>query len=251
MMAIEAKYMGYQVVVLDPTSDCPTAQVSDDQIVANYDNLEAIKKLTEVSDVVTYEFENVDLQAARYIEEQGKLPQRADLLKITQNRDQEKNTMKELQIPVSPFLVITKESEVESALASIGYPAVIKTCQWGYDGKGQLKIDSEEDIAAVKQFMTETGQRYIIEKWVDFDKEISVVLTRNFEGEIQFFPIAENSHKDHILDETIAPAIISDQLMESALEAAEKIATHLQVVGSFAIEMFVKADEIYINEMAP
>jgi len=251
MMAIEAKYMGYQVVVLDPTSDCPTAQVSDDQIVANYDDLEAIKKLTEVSDVVTYEFENVDLQAARYIEEQGKLPQRADLLKITQNRDQEKNTMKELQIPVSPFLVITKESEVESALASIGYPAVIKTCQGGYDGKGQLKIDSEEDIAAVKQFMTETGQRYIIEKWVDFDKEISVVLTRNFEGEIQFFPIAENSHKDHILDETIAPAIISDQLMESALEAAEKIATHLQVVGSFAIEMFVKADEIYINEMAP
>lgn len=251
MMAMEAKFMGYRVVVLDPTPNCPTAQVSDDQILAPYDDLEAIKQLTEISDVVTYEFENVDLQAAKYIEEKGKLPQGATVLQITQNRDEEKNLMKALQIPVSPFAVITRKSEIQPALEKIGFPAVIKTCQGGYDGKGQLKINSIADLSLVEQFTDENGDRFIIEKWLTFDREISIVLTRDRKGKISFFPVAENIHKDHILDETIAPARISDVIKAEALSAAEKIANHLEVVGSFAIEMFVKGENIFMNELAP
>ena len=251
MMAIEAKYMGYDVVVLDPTPNCPTAQVSDEQIVASYDDMNAIKQLTEMCDVVTYEFENVDLQAAKYIEDQGKLPQSANVLKITQNRDKEKELMKSLNIPVSPFTVIERKEEVKRALSERNFPAVIKTCHGGYDGKGQLKINSMDDLEKVENFVEEKGEKYIIEEWITHDKEISVVLTRHASGEISFFPIAENIHKNHILDETIAPARISEKVRNEALSAAEKIVNHLQVVGTFAIEMFVKGEEIYVNELAP
>ena len=251
MMAIEAKYMGYDVVVLDPTPNCPTAQVSDEQIVASYDDMNAIKQLTEMCDVVTYEFENVDLQAAKYIEDQGKLPQSANVLKITQNRDKEKELMKSLNIPVSPFTVIERKEEVKRALSERNFPAVIKTCRGGYDGKGQLKINSMDDLEKVENFVEEKGEKYIIEEWITHDKEISVVLTRHASGEISFFPIAENIHKNHILDETIAPARISEKVRNEALSAAEKIVNHLQVVGTFAIEMFVKGEEIYVNELAP
>lgn len=251
MMAIEAKYMGYDVFVLDPTPNCPTAQVSDEQIVASYDDMNAIKQLTELCDVVTYEFENVDLQAAKYIEDQGKLPQSANVLKITQNRDKEKELMKSLNIPVSPFTVIERKEEVKRALSERNFPAVIKTCHGGYDGKGQLKINSMDDLEKVENFVEEKGEKYIIEEWITHDKEISVVLTRHASGEISFFPIAENIHKNHILDETIAPARISEKVRNEALSAAEKIVNHLQVVGTFAIEMFVKGEEIYVNELAP
>lgn len=251
MMAIEAKYMGYDVIVLDPTLNCPTAQVSDEQIVAPYDDLEAIKELTAKSDVVTYEFENVDLEAARYIEDEHKLPQGADLLQVTQNRDQEKQLIKDLSIPVSPFVIVDEVADCKKALEEIGFPSVIKTCHGGYDGKGQLKINSMDDLSAVEDFVLAHKQRCIIEHWITFDKEISVILTRDQKGEIAFFPLAENIHKDHILADTIAPARVGGEVRKKALAAARKIAERLNVVGSFAIEMFVKNDDIYINELAP
>src|SRR5690625_348727 len=148
MMAIAAKYMGYNIVVLDPTPNCPTAQVADNHIVAAYDNMDAIKKLTEQSDVITYEFENVDLEAARYIEGKGKLPQGAYALQVTQNREAEKTLMTELNIPVAPFSIVKNEVEARVALENTNFPAVIKTCTGGYDGKGQLKLESVNDIEA-------------------------------------------------------------------------------------------------------
>lgn len=250
MMAIAAKYMGYNVIVLDPTPNCPTAQVSDGQIVAAYDDMEAIKELTEKSDVVTYEFENVDLDAATFIEEAGKLPQGAFALEVTQNREKEKNLMREIGLPVPNFSIVHNGTECEAALEKITLPAVIKTCRGGYDGKGQLKIESEQDKEAAIQF-ADQGGTFIIEEWITFDKEISTVFTRSQSGEIMFFPIAENDHKDHILYETIAPARISDELNRKAKEAASLLAEKMNVVGTFAIEMFVKGEEIFINEMAP
>lgn len=251
MMAIAAQYMGYDIVVLDPTPNCPTAQVADKQIVAHYDDMKAIKQLTDLSDVVTYEFENVDLSAARYIEEQGKLPQGATLLAVTQNRDQEKGLMNKLSIPVTPFVVVDRVEDCEAVMDEIGFPAVIKTCHGGYDGKGQLKINSIDDLSNVQAFVRDHNQRCIIEKWLSFDREISVIFTRTLEGEIEFFPVAENKHEDHILAETIVPALISEQLTIDAQVAARQLAEELNVVGTFAIEMFVAGDAIFINEMAP
>lgn len=250
MMAIAAKYMGYNVVVLDPTPNCPTAHVADEQIVAAYDDMDAIKQLTEKSDVVTYEFENVDLTAATYIEKEGKLPQGAYALEVTQNREKEKNTMKEAGLPIPNFAIVHNGEQCEATLQQFTFPAVIKTCRGGYDGKGQLKIESAKDIPAAVEFVKQGGT-FIIEEWITFDKEISVIFTRTQTGEIVFFPVAENDHKDHILYETIAPARITDIVKNKAIEAARTLAEKMNVVGTFAIEMFVKGEGIYINEMAP
>ncbi|GAB3043194.1 5-(carboxyamino)imidazole ribonucleotide synthase [Virgibacillus ainsalahensis] len=250
MMAIAAKYMGYNVAVLDPTLNCPTAQVADKQITAAYDDMDAIKELTQISDVVTYEFENVDLTAATYIEEHGKLPQGAFALEITQNREKEKELMRNANLPVPEFSIVTNEKECETALQNITYPAVIKTCSGGYDGKGQIKLNSPEDAQAAIDF-AEKNKHCIIEQWLKFDKEISVVFTRSESGDITFFPIAENNHKDHILYKTTVPARISEGIQSKAHEATDKLAQAMNIVGTFAIEMFVKGEEIYLNEMAP
>lgn len=250
MMSIAAKYMGYNVVVLDPTPNCPTAQVADEQIVAAYDDMEAIETLTEKSDVVTYEFENVDLAAATYIEKAGKLPQGAYALEVTQNREKEKTVMQEVGLPIPAFSIVHNGAECEKALQTTSLPAVIKTCRGGYDGKGQLKIESEADFADAIAFSEQKGT-FIIEEWIAFDKEISVIFTRSVTGEIEIFPVAENDHKDHILYETIAPARISEGVQQKAMEAVTLLAEAIDIVGTFAIEMFVQGDEIFINEMAP
>lgn len=250
MMAIAARYMGYQIVVLDPTPNCPTAQIADEQIVAPYDDMGAIKKLTEISDVVTYEFENVDLMAATYIEKKGKLPQGAYALEVTQNRKKEKELIDRLLLPVPQFKVVHGEKECEHVLKDFPLPAVIKTCTGGYDGKGQLKIRSSKDIKEAIEFARE-HQFCLIEEWVIFDKEVSVIFTRTDTGQITFFPVVENMHKDHILHESIVPAKINEKTTEKVIKAASTIAEEMNIVGTFAIEMFVQGNDIYINEMAP
>ena len=250
MMSIAAKYMGYNVIVLDPTPNCPTSQVADEQIVAAYDDMEAIKELTDKSDVVTYEFENVDLAAAAYIEKAGKLPQGAYALEVTQNREKEKSVMQEVGLPIPTFSIVESGAACEAALQDTTLPAVIKTCRGGYDGKGQLKIETEADFPAAIEF-AEQGGTFIIEEWIRFDKEISVIFTRATTGEMEIFPIAENDHKDHILYETIAPARISETVREKAMNAAILLARQIDIVGTFAIEMFVRGNEVFINEMAP
>lgn len=250
MMALSAKYINYNIVVLDPTPNCPTAQVADDHIVAAYDDMEGIKQLTEKSDIVTYEFENVDLKAATYIEQQGKLPQGAYALKITQDREQEKTLLDQLNVPVAPFYIANDEQTTDEALNHLTFPVVVKTTRGGYDGKGQLKIDSHDDRDEAVAFVTGKGP-CIVEQWLSFDREISVVLTRGIDGAIEFFPIAENEHRDHILHKTTVPANITDTVETKAYKAAEKIAAEMNIVGTFAIEMFVSGNDIYINEMAP
>ncbi|ASN07011.1 5-(carboxyamino)imidazole ribonucleotide synthase [Virgibacillus necropolis] len=250
MMAIAAKYMGYQVAVLDPTPNCPTAQVADKQITAAYDDMQAIKQLTKVSDVITYEFENVDLEAATYIEKKGKLPQGAFALEVTQNREKEKRVMRDAGLPVPDFFIVENEWECKGALEKAPYPVVIKTCRGGYDGKGQIKLTSKEDSKEALAFV-DKHEHCIIEQWVPFDKEISVVFTRAQSGEIEFFPIGENDHKNHILYQTTVPATISNKVEQKAVDATIKLAEKMNIVGTFAIEMFVNGDDIYLNEMAP
>ncbi|MGP4040872.1 5-(carboxyamino)imidazole ribonucleotide synthase [Gracilibacillus sp. D59] len=250
MMTTVAKHMGYRVVVLDPTPDCPTAQVADQQIVAAYDDLAAVKQLAKKSDVVTYEFENVDLTAAQILEEAGILPQGANSLKVTQDRELEKKAMVDSNQPVADFAIVTTTEELQAAAKKIGYPSVVKTCRGGYDGKGQVKLTSEADIESAIEMLEQTN-RLIVEKWVAFDKEISIVFTRTQTGDITYFPVAENIHRDHILHATIAPARVSEQIAQKARQAAKAIAETIGVVGTFAIEMFVCGEDILINELAP
>ncbi|MUV38581.1 5-(carboxyamino)imidazole ribonucleotide synthase [Lentibacillus sp. JNUCC-1] len=250
MMALAVKYMGYRVMVLDPMPDCPTAQVADEHITAAYDDMNGIKTLVANSNVVTYEFENVDLEAASYIEETGKLPQGSEALAITQNREKEKQLMTSLNLPVPEFAIVHNAEECRGALKTFTFPAVIKTCSGGYDGKGQLKLTGPDDTEAAAEFAEKNGH-CIIERWLSFDKEISTVFTRSKNGDIQFFPIAENEHRDHILYKTTAPAAVSDHVAEKAKAAAKQIAERMNIVGTFAIEMFVSGEDIHINEMAP
>ncbi|SFB14976.1 5-(carboxyamino)imidazole ribonucleotide synthase [Lentibacillus halodurans] len=250
MMAIAAKDMGYHIAVLDPTPDCPTAQVADEQITAAYDDMDGIQKLTAISDIVTYEFENVDLDAAAFIAGKGKLPQGAYALEITQNREKEKTVMRNAGLPVPEFSIVQDSESCSRILENMPLPAVMKTVSGGYDGKGQLKITIEDDITKAREF-AEQHSTCIIEQWIPFDREISVVFTRGKSGDIIFFPIAENEHSDHILYKTTVPAAISDTVHQKALEAAWILAEKMNITGTFAIEMFVKGDDIFLNEMAP
>jgi 5-(carboxyamino)imidazole ribonucleotide synthase len=250
MMAIAAKAMGYRIAVLDPEPDSPCGQVSDKKIVGAYDDLEAIKKLAEVSDVITYEFENIDSAALAWLYENAYVPQGTKLLEISQDRIKEKNAIQSAGVEVAPFAVINSLKDIYDNMETLGYPAVLKTSRGGYDGKGQLVIKEKQDIENASDLIN-YGQ-CVLEKWVPFKKEISVILTGNLDGEIAVFPVAENIHINNILHQTIVPARISGNAYDKAIRYAKKLAREFQLVGTLAVEMFLTADdEIYINELAP
>lgn len=250
MMALSAKAMGFRVAVLDPTEDCPCGQVADEQIVGGYDDLDKIDQLSKVSDVITYEFENIDADALGWLDKNAYVPQGTELLRITQDRIEEKQHIQEAGVRVAPYVVVTKTEDVADGIERLGMPAVLKTARGGYDGKGQLVIRAVEDIA-IAQTLVSQG-RCVLEQWISFEKEISVIITRSTAGETVVFPVAENVHRDNILHQTIVPARISKQAEEKAVVAAKQIASALGLVGTLAVEMFLtKDDEIYINELAP
>ena len=246
MMCLAAKAMGYNVAVLDPTPNCPAGQVADIEIVAAYNDMEAIKKLAALSDVITYEFENIDYDALAYLEGHAYLPQGSEVLKISQHRFREKSTISSMGIPVADFELIESSSDLKRHIA---YPSVLKTTTGGYDGKGQVVIRSEADMEKALKLADE--QECILEKFMPFTKEISVLVARSTNGDISMFPIAENIHVYNIMHLSIAPARLSKDLEAQALYCARKIAENLNVVGVLAIEMFVVNDKIYVNELAP
>jgi 5-(carboxyamino)imidazole ribonucleotide synthase len=250
MMALSAREMGYHIAVVDPTKSSPCGQIADIEIVGNYDDPEAIQKLANVSDVITYEFENVDASMLEWLEENAYVPQGSKLLTVTQNRAYEKESIEQAGLRVAPYRTASSEAELEQAVQTIGYPCVVKTCRGGYDGKGQILIKSDRDIP--KSFsLLEQGQ-CIVEKWMEIDKEVSVIVFRNGKGETACLPIGENIHKDHILHQTIVPARITDEQAVLAEECAVKIANKLEMIGTLAVEMFLTKDgELYINELAP
>ncbi|MFC0523682.1 5-(carboxyamino)imidazole ribonucleotide synthase [Pontibacillus salicampi] len=250
MMAIDAKQMGYRVVVLDPGEDGPCAQVADRHIQANLDDIPAAIQLAEEADVITYEFENVDLQLASELESRQKLPQGAYALQVTQDREKEKAVLTEAGVKVAPYHIVKTSEELQAAVTSLGYPCVMKTTRGGYDGKGQWKLISEEDFKQLNGQVEKSGP-CIVESWLPFTMEISVVMTRGGDGDVKLFPIPENSHEDHILKRSIVPARINSEILKKAQQAAQAIAEHIQFLGTFTVELFVVDNEIYVNEMAP
>jgi 5-(carboxyamino)imidazole ribonucleotide synthase len=250
MMTLAAKSIGFRVIVLDPTPNSPCGQVADEQIVAAYNDLAAVKILAEKSDVITYEFENIDANALSWLTKHAYVPQGTEILRVTQNRIYEKATIQKAGVPVVPYEVILNQTELEHGLENLGYPAVLKTATGGYDGKGQLVIKTEHDRISAASLLS-TGP-CVLEQWIPFTKEVSVIVSKNPDGETAVFPVAENIHCNNILHQTIVPARIDKETEEKAMAAAKKIAEFLHLIGTLAVEMFVTEDgEIYINELAP
>ncbi|AYF04497.1 MULTISPECIES: 5-(carboxyamino)imidazole ribonucleotide synthase [Bacillus] len=250
MMALAAKEMGYKIAVLDPTKNSPCAQVADIEVVASYDDLKAIQHLAEISDVVTYEFENIDYRCLQWLEKHAYLPQGSQLLSKTQNRFTEKNAIEKAGLPVATYRLVQNEEQLTEAITELSYPSVLKTTTGGYDGKGQVVLRSEADVDKARELAN--AAECILEKWVPFEKEVSVIVTRSVSGETKVFPVAENIHVNNILHESIVPARITEELSQKAIAYAKVLADELELVGTLAVEMFATADgEIYINELAP
>ncbi|WP_170924665.1 5-(carboxyamino)imidazole ribonucleotide synthase [Candidatus Enterococcus clewellii] len=250
MMALSAKEMGFRIAVLDPSVDCPAAQVADWHLLAEYNDLEALEELANRSEVVTYEFENVDVDSLVHIQPLVDIPQGTDLLAITQDRLLEKSFLESNNIVIAPYATIVSPTDIQDAIDGIGYPCVLKTTRGGYDGKGQYVLYSPSDLAPSMNLLKEGT--CVLEAWIPFEKEISVLVSGNGQGDIETFPVGENIHRNNILHETIVPARVDDEVIEEAQRIARLIAKEVNLAGTLAVEMFLTNNGgIYVNELAP
>ena len=251
MTAIAAAHMGYRVTVLDPDPDCPAAQVADDHIASPYEDRDAAREFGKRSDVVTYEFENVDAGAADAAGELALVYPSSRVLRTAQDRILEKASLNAAGFPVTPYRRVGSAEEFQAAIGAIGLPAVLKTARMGYDGKGQAVIESAAGADHAFEGLMGSGE-LILEQFVPFEKELSVICARDARGNTRPFPCAENVHVNGILDLTIAPARVSHTVAKAAAELAAGIASHLDVVGLIAVEMFLTDDDrLLVNELAP
>ncbi|WP_415626270.1 5-(carboxyamino)imidazole ribonucleotide synthase [Oenococcus sp.] len=253
MMALSAKSMGYQVGVLDPTPDAPAAQVSDFQITAAYDDRQALTKLAEKSDLLTYEFENVDQKALAAVAKATStaVPQGVALLDITSNRLNEKNFLRDHGLPTTAFAAVASAAELRKAVKEIGFPGILKTISGGYDGHGQWDMNSQQDVGHLIENWPDKLTA-MLEKRVDFVKEISIMVTRDGQNQVKLWPVTENRHQHHILHFSIAPADIKPEVRQSIRDKVTHLAQELHLYGVLGVEMFLTADDrVIINELAP
>ena len=255
MTAIEAKKMGYNVICLDSTPNSPCGQVADEQIVAPLNDIEAALRLGERSDVIIYEFENIDIRLVEALEKRYYLPQGSKILSIAQDRIKEKAAMGKYGFPVGPYRIVKNRSDLEKALTELKYPCVLKTARDGYDGKGQLVLRNPRDsIKAVEMLCPsgdEPGREYVLEKLIPFSHEASAIVARSSRGEARVFPIPENIHRDNILFASIVPARIGSEAEKKAGGIALEMAEAFDLTGLLAIEFFVVPDGLLVNEIAP
>lgn len=250
MTALAAARLGYRSHVFCPDTDSPAAQVCDGATVAAYDDKAAIDRFARAVDVVTYEFENIPHDTVRRLADQVVTRPDWNALHLAQDRLREKDFLNDNGIPTTAYRPVGTLDALTDALADLGRPAILKTAQFGYDGKGQQKIGADDDPAAAWNAL---GSNHgILEAMVDFALEVSVVVARSIDGQVACFDVVENRHVNHILDETHAPAAISGVLADSALDMAARSAEALDLVGLLAVEMFVTRDDrILVNELAP
>ena len=250
MFAIEARKMGYRVHTFSPESDTPTGQVADIETSATYDDLDAVREFAQSVNVVTFEFENVPSATVETAAEFVPVHPRGDILHTTQNRLREKTFLSKNGFPVTPFRRVRVLDELYRAVDEIGMPSVLKTAGFGYDGKGQAKIKTPADVEAA--FEALDGSEAILEAFVDFEKEVSVVCARGQGGEFAHYGVVENEHANHILDVSFAPAAVSEPVAGQAVEIARNIAEKFEYVGTLCVEFFLTSgDELLINELAP
>ena len=239
-----------KVIVLDPTKNCPAAKVGAEQIVAGFKDESSIRELADRSDIITYEIESGDSIVLKKLESKCQINPSPETLFIIQDKLSQKNFLKENNIPVGKFSEITLRSELEAKIEEFGLPILLKTRRDAYDGRGNFKITSVEQISDALNLFE--GRALMVEEFVDFKMEVSVIAARNTAGEIKTYPVVENIHEDNILKMTIAPARINTEISKNAEEIAHKTMEVLHGAGVFGIEMFVtQDDQILINEIAP
>ncbi len=256
MFALAARKMGYRVHTVDPQPDSPTGQVSDREYNVPFTDIATLTEFARGVDVVTYEFENIPVEALDALAPRVKLRPGRDVLYTTQNRLREKQFLSGAGFPVAPFRVVQSEAELRTAVAELGCPCVLKTADFGYDGKGQQKITYDTDLAAVwKKHGLYNG---VLEAWVPFAAELSVVVGRGArmnefeEHEALAFPPTVNDHENHILATSVAPAPLADSILARAQSIGIAIAKELNVVGLLAVEFFLtKRGDLLVNELAP
>ncbi|MGI8788122.1 MAG: 5-(carboxyamino)imidazole ribonucleotide synthase [Pyrinomonadaceae bacterium] len=250
MLAVEAKKMGYRVMTFSPHRNAPTGQIADAEIVADYEDLDAVKLFARSVDVVTFEFENVPAVCAETAALVVPVRPCGKVLHIAQNRLREKTFLSQNNFPVTAFRHIKTLEDLQNAAAEIGVPAVLKTAGFGYDGKGQAKIESLEDCKTA--FEKLKNQESVLEAFVDFEKEVSVVAARDEKGNFAHYGVIENDHVNHILDVSFAPAFVSEKIEKEAIQIARGILETLVVVGVMCVEFFLTKDgELLVNELAP
>ncbi|MFD2204141.1 5-(carboxyamino)imidazole ribonucleotide synthase [Kiloniella antarctica] len=254
MAASAAAELGYHCHIFCPEEDCPASEVSKYTTVAKYDDEKALATFAEHVDVVTYEFENVPAKTAAFLIDRVPVNPGPNVLHICQNRLREKDFCNSINVPTTRYAEATNIEALDRVVRDIGRPCVLKTTEMGYDGKGQTFITPDTDLAVA--WKTVAGDKEqaetIIEALVDFRMEISVIVARSIQGDCQAYIPVENRHKNHILDQTIVPARISQKISDRAEALARHMAEEMQLVGMMAVEMFVTTDdEILVNEIAP
>ncbi len=247
MLALVARQMGYRIIVLDPSPRCPTAQVADGVVVGALDDLDAAKHLASQVDVITLDTEHVPADLLDALEPIAPVRPSAQVLRTIQDRLVQKQFLDRLGLPQAAWAPV---DDLETALARVGRPAILKVRRAGYDGKGQVRVERDSDAAA--QLARLRGEPAVAEEVVGFTREISVVLARGLDGQIQIYPVAENVHRRHILHTTRAPALMSPAQRARAEAIAVSVAEALGHVGVMAVEMFELADgRLLVNEIAP
>lgn len=250
MFAIAARKMGYRVHAFSPGEDTPTGQLADVEIAASYADEAAVKKFAQGVDVLTFEFENIPAKTIEWCAAFCEVRPSGKILHLAQNRLREKEFLDQAGLPLPDFMAVGSAGDLAAAVHEIGAPAVLKTAAFGYDGKGQRKILPGENLAAAWAPFAGTGA--VLEQFVRFEKEISVLVARGADGAMETFPVCENIHRNHILDLTIVPARSSETAQKKAREFALVVAEKLDLIGLLAVEMFLLPDDsILINELAP
>jgi len=250
MFAIEARQMGYRVHTFSPESDTPTGQVADFETCAEYEDLDAVKRFAEAVEVVTFEFENVPFETVEKAAEFVEVFPRGEVLHIAQHRLREKTFLAQNGFPVTNFRHVKTLEELKNAALEIGTPAILKTAGFGYDGKGQAKIKSLSDCESA--FTQIEENEAVLEAFVDFEKEVSVVAVRDFRGNFAHYGVIENAHENHILDVSFAPAFVTENIRNEAIEITRGILDALSVVGVMTVEFFLtKTGKLLVNELAP
>lgn len=251
MMAIAAARLGFRTVVLAPEQDCIAAQTASSQIVAAYEDHTALDRLAESCDVITYEFENIPVASVDYLAAKTVIMPQPAALEIAQDRFLEKKFLNECDIATAPWHLVEDQQTLIAALAACGGSGILKTCRFGYDGKGQIHIAEQSEDAACAALEAIDHVPAILEGFVDFSREISVIAARGYSGDLVFFDIPENVHQDGILRTSTVPAMISAETAQAVQDATKTILHALNYIGIIAVEFFVTADGAVIaNEFA-
>jgi 5-(carboxyamino)imidazole ribonucleotide synthase len=250
MFALAARRLGYGVQVFSPSPDSPAGQVADHEWVAAYDDLEAVRRFARAVRATTFEFENVPAASAAAAAALTVVRPAGQVLHTTQDRLREKSFLASAGLPVAPFAAVRSDVELESALGRLGLPAVLKTAGFGYDGKGQRVLRAASDSRRAWRELG--GQPCVLEAFVEFECELSVVAARGHDGEFQAFPVIENQHRGHVLDVSSVPARVAPEVAQAAEELTRQVCEQLEVVGVLCVEFFLApGGRLLINELAP